>query len=201
MAPPPYHFNTKQLLSQRHVFFKDWDSRERQVLQKTLLSFRSLFLFFSSRLLYNDNNVIGRWDPQNTRRIAFMAVEMWNDMGTMTCPTKCDCNDSRRCCFGMLRFSRHGVPKSDQRQGLPNFSGARIRAKGMNANSEDGIKKKLDLYIIVSYGTKFRNMAHNVQAKSEIRFEPTLGLACPSRQFYVQGVRLTKRTSEKEVTS
>ena len=49
----------------------------------------------------------------------------------------------------------------------------------------------IDMYIIVSYGTKISEVAHNVQSKVEYTLDKTVGLAVDSVNIYVQGVRVT----------
>jgi uncharacterized alkaline shock family protein YloU len=49
----------------------------------------------------------------------------------------------------------------------------------------------IDMFIIVSYGTKISEIAHNVQTKVKYTLGQTLGLAVDSVNIYVQGVRVT----------
>ncbi|MCY9016848.1 Asp23/Gls24 family envelope stress response protein [Priestia megaterium] len=49
----------------------------------------------------------------------------------------------------------------------------------------------IDMYIIVSYGTKISEIAHNVQTKVKYTLEQTVGLTVDSVNIYVQGVRVT----------
>lgn len=54
---------------------------------------------------------------------------------------------------------------------------------------EEGLH--IDMYIIVSYGTKISEVAHNVQSKVKYTLDQTLGLAVSSVNIFVQGVRVT----------
>lgn len=54
---------------------------------------------------------------------------------------------------------------------------------------EEGIH--IDMYIIVSYGTKISEVAHNVQSKVNYTLDQTLGLSASSVNIFVQGVRVT----------
>ena len=47
------------------------------------------------------------------------------------------------------------------------------------------------MYIIVSYGTKISEVAHNVQSKVKYTLEQTIGIAADTVNIYVQGVRVT----------
>lgn len=49
----------------------------------------------------------------------------------------------------------------------------------------------IDMYIIVSYGTKISEVAHNVQTKVKYALDQMLGLTVDSVNIYVQGVRVT----------
>jgi uncharacterized alkaline shock family protein YloU len=49
----------------------------------------------------------------------------------------------------------------------------------------------IDMFIIVSYGTKISEIAHNVQSKVKYTLEKTVGLAVDSVNIFVQGVRVT----------
>ena len=78
-------------------------------------------------------------------------------------------------------------------------------AAGMGGRSRDGRENlsrgvevrqenellHIDLYIIVSYGTKISEIAHNVQSKVKYTLEQTVGLTVDSVNIYVQGVRVT----------
>ncbi|WAA13647.1 Asp23/Gls24 family envelope stress response protein [Fervidibacillus halotolerans] len=49
----------------------------------------------------------------------------------------------------------------------------------------------IDLYIIVGYGTKISEVAHNVQHKVQYDLEQIIGLKPDSINIFVQGVRVT----------
>lgn len=48
----------------------------------------------------------------------------------------------------------------------------------------------IDMYIIVSYGTRISEVAHNVQTKVKYQLEQMLGLTVDSVNIYVQGVKV-----------
>ncbi|MFC5712191.1 Asp23/Gls24 family envelope stress response protein [Thalassorhabdus alkalitolerans] len=56
---------------------------------------------------------------------------------------------------------------------------------------EDEEDIHIDMYIIVSYGTKISEVAYNVQTKVKYQLEQMLGLTVDSVNVYVQGVRVT----------
>jgi len=49
----------------------------------------------------------------------------------------------------------------------------------------------IDMYIIVSYGTKISEVASNVQNKVKYTLDQTLGLSVDSVNIFVQGVKVT----------
>ncbi|GGE41853.1 hypothetical protein GCM10011391_20760 [Pullulanibacillus camelliae] len=49
----------------------------------------------------------------------------------------------------------------------------------------------IDMYIIVSYGTKISEIAHNVQTKVKYTLDQMLGVEVDAVNIFVQGVRLT----------
>jgi uncharacterized alkaline shock family protein YloU len=56
---------------------------------------------------------------------------------------------------------------------------------------QDEEEVHIDMYIIVSYGTKISEIAHNVQSKVKYTLDKTVGLAVDSVNIFVQGVRVT----------
>lgn len=62
-------------------------------------------------------------------------------------------------------------------------------AKGVVVRQEDeGVA--IDLYIIVSYGTKISEVCHNVQEKVKYNLKSMLGVTAHSVNVYVQGVKV-----------
>ncbi|TDQ42383.1 Asp23/Gls24 family envelope stress response protein [Aureibacillus halotolerans] len=54
-----------------------------------------------------------------------------------------------------------------------------------------GEEVHIDMYIVVSYGTKISEIAYNVQQKVRYTLNKTLGLQVDSVNIFVQGVRVT----------
>lgn len=54
----------------------------------------------------------------------------------------------------------------------------------------DGSSVELDLHIIVSYGTKISEVAHNVQQKVKYTLKEIVGIDVDLINIYVQGVRV-----------
>lgn len=62
-------------------------------------------------------------------------------------------------------------------------------SRGVIVRQEDD-SLHIDMYIIVSYGTKISEIAHNVQSQVKYTLSQTLGLAIDSVNVYVQSVRV-----------
>ncbi|MBS4207663.1 Asp23/Gls24 family envelope stress response protein [Bacillus sp. FJAT-50079] len=56
---------------------------------------------------------------------------------------------------------------------------------------QEGTSIHIDMYIIVSYGTKISEVAHNVQSKVKYTLEQTVGFSADTVNIYVQGVRVS----------
>jgi uncharacterized alkaline shock family protein YloU len=63
-------------------------------------------------------------------------------------------------------------------------------SKGVIVRQEED-EVNIDMYIIVSYGTKISEVAHNVQNKVKYTLDKMLGLSVDSVNIFVQGVTVT----------
>lgn len=63
--------------------------------------------------------------------------------------------------------------------------------KGIEVNTKDS-EVYIDMYIIVSYGTKISEVAHNVQQKVIYTLENVIGVNISHVNVIVQGVRVTE---------
>lgn len=89
-------------------------------------------------------------------------------------------------CYGIVGMaSKHQI-----RDGLTDILRKENFAKGVlvRQHSED---LHIDMYIVISYGTKVSEVAYQVQSKVKYTLNKTLGLAVKSVNIYVQGVRVT----------
>lgn len=91
--------------------------------------------------------------------------------------------------FGIVGMaSRHQI-----RDGLTDILRRENYTKGVIVRQEEeGIH--IDMYIIVSFGTKISEVAHNVQERVKYTLEKTLGITVESVNIYVQGVRVIKES-------
>ncbi|MFC0558649.1 Asp23/Gls24 family envelope stress response protein [Halalkalibacter alkalisediminis] len=89
-------------------------------------------------------------------------------------------------CYGIV-----GMASQKQlKDGLSDLLGKENFRRGVVIR-EDEEQIHIDMYIIVSYGTKISEVAYNVQTKVKYQLEQMLGLDVDSVNIFVQGVRVT----------
>lgn len=89
-------------------------------------------------------------------------------------------------CYGIVGMAS----KNQLKDGLTEILRKENFTRGVLVRNEDD-EVHIDMYIIVSYGTKISEVAHNVQTKVKYTLDQTVGLAVDSVNIYVQGVRVT----------
>ncbi|ARK31044.1 Asp23/Gls24 family envelope stress response protein [Halalkalibacter krulwichiae] len=89
-------------------------------------------------------------------------------------------------CYGIV-----GMASQKQlKDGLTDLLGKENFRRGVVIR-EDEEQIHIDMYIIVSYGTKISEVAYNVQTKVKYQLEQMLGLDVDSVNIFVQGVRVS----------
>ncbi|WP_062105113.1 Asp23/Gls24 family envelope stress response protein [Bacillus niameyensis] len=89
-------------------------------------------------------------------------------------------------CYGIVGMAS----KNQIKDGLTDILRRENFTRGIIVRKEDQTLH-IDMYIIVSYGTKISEVAHNVQSKVKYTLEQTIGIAADTVNIYVQGVRVT----------
>ncbi len=88
-------------------------------------------------------------------------------------------------CYGIVGMaSKHQI-----RDGLTDILRKENFAKGVVIRKQDD-DLHIDMYIIVSYGTKISEVAYQVQSKVKYTVDKTLGMSVKSVNIFVQGVRV-----------
>ncbi|KMY29501.1 MULTISPECIES: Asp23/Gls24 family envelope stress response protein [Lysinibacillus] len=88
-------------------------------------------------------------------------------------------------CYGIVGMaSKHQI-----RDGLTDILRKENFAKGVVIRKQDD-NLHIDMYIIVSYGTKISEVAYQVQSKVKYTVDKTLGMSVKSVNIFVQGVRV-----------
>lgn len=88
-------------------------------------------------------------------------------------------------CYGIVGMAS----KKQLRDGIAEILRRENFSKGVVVRQEVE-DVHIDMYIIVSYGTKISEVAHNVQSQVKYNLEKTLGLKIKSINIYIQGVRV-----------
>ena len=90
-------------------------------------------------------------------------------------------------CYGIVGMAS----KSQIKDGLTDILGGKISLAVSSFAKKRELSLHIDMYIIVSYGTKISEVAHNVQSKVKYTLEKTIGISADTVNIYVQGVRVT----------
>ncbi|MFP3508227.1 Asp23/Gls24 family envelope stress response protein [Peribacillus simplex] len=89
-------------------------------------------------------------------------------------------------CYGIIGMAS----KKQFKDGIAEILRKENFTKGVIVRQEEE-EVHIDMFIIVSYGTKISEVAHNVQSKVKYTLNKTVGLAVESVNIFVQGVRVT----------
>lgn len=89
-------------------------------------------------------------------------------------------------CYGIVGMAS----KNQIRDGLTEILRRDNFSRGVVIRQEEGAFH-IDMYIIVSYGTKISEVAFNVQSKVKYTLKKTIGLSADTVNIYVHGVRVT----------
>lgn len=90
-------------------------------------------------------------------------------------------------CYGLVGMSS----RKQLKDGIAELLGRDNLSRGVEVRqNQDGLY--IDLYIIVSYGTKISEVAHNVQNRVKYVLADIVGLNVTDVNIFVQGVRVNK---------
>ncbi|TWT07482.1 Asp23/Gls24 family envelope stress response protein [Planococcus sp. CPCC 101016] len=89
-------------------------------------------------------------------------------------------------CYGIVGMAT----KHQIRDGLTDILRKENFAKGVLVRQEDE-DLVVDMYVIISYGTKISEVAYQVQSKVKYTINKTLGMSVKAVNIFVQGVRVT----------
>jgi uncharacterized alkaline shock family protein YloU len=88
-------------------------------------------------------------------------------------------------CYGLVGMASRSALKD----GITELLGRENLSKGIEVRTEQE-EVVIDMYIIVGYGTKISEVAHNVQSKVKYTLDQMIGLQVNRVNIFVQGVRL-----------
>lgn len=89
-------------------------------------------------------------------------------------------------CYGIVGMAS----KNQIKDGLSEMLRKENFSRGVLVRQEED-NLHIDMFIIVSYGTKISEVAHNVQSQVKYTLNKTVGLSVDSVNIYIQGVRVT----------
>ncbi len=89
-------------------------------------------------------------------------------------------------CYGIVGMAS----KNQIRDGLTEILRKENFSRGVVIRQEED-ELHIDMYIIVSYGTKISEVAFNVQSKVKYTLQKTIGMSADTVNIYVQGVRVS----------
>jgi len=90
-------------------------------------------------------------------------------------------------CYGIVGMAS----KNQIKDGIAEILKKDNYARGVVVRQKQN-RLDIDMYIIVSYGTKISEVAHNVQSQVKYMLTQALGLEIDSVNIYIQGVRVAK---------
>jgi uncharacterized alkaline shock family protein YloU len=120
---------------------------------------------------------------------AFMSIELKTNFGQIDISNEVIATIAGGAavdCYGIVGMAS----KHQLKDGLTEILRRENFTRGVIVRQEND-EVHIDMYIIVSYGTKISEIAHNVQSKVKYTLDKTVGLAVDSVNIYVQGVRVT----------
>ena len=90
-------------------------------------------------------------------------------------------------CYGLVGMAS----RKQLKDGIAELLGRENLSRGVEVRRENG-RLEIDLYIIVSYGTKISVVANNVQTKVKYVLNDVVGLQVDDVNIFVQGVRVAR---------
>lgn len=91
-------------------------------------------------------------------------------------------------CYGLVGMAS----RKQLKDGIAELLGRDNLSRGVVVRREEDGLLHIDLYIIVSYGTKISEVAHNIQTKVKYVLNEIVGLEVDRVHVIVQGVRVAE---------
>lgn len=119
-----------------------------------------------------------------------LTIELTNQLGRITVS-----NDVVATIAGISAMEVFGLvgmaSRKQLKDGIAELLGRENLSRGIEVRTENE-EVVIDMYIIVSYGTKISEVAHNVQQKVIYTLENNMGVKVSHVNVIVQGVRVTQ---------
>ncbi|TVY08753.1 Asp23/Gls24 family envelope stress response protein [Paenibacillus cremeus] len=91
-------------------------------------------------------------------------------------------------CYGLVGMAS----RNQLKDGIAELLRRDNLSRGVEVHRDEQGVLTIDLYIVVSYGTKISVVAHNVQSKVKYMLKDVAGLQVDTVNIFVQGVRVTQ---------
>jgi len=91
-------------------------------------------------------------------------------------------------CYGLVGMAS----RKQLKDGITELLGRENLSRGVEIRRTENGEVQIDLYIIVSYGTKISEVAHNVQSRVKYVLNDVVGLHVDAVNIFVQGVRVSR---------
>ncbi|WP_281887773.1 Asp23/Gls24 family envelope stress response protein [Paenibacillus sp. YYML68] len=91
-------------------------------------------------------------------------------------------------CYGLVGMAS----RNQLKDGIAELLRKENLSRGIEIHRDENGILAIDLYIVVSYGTKISVVAHNVQTKVKYVLREVAGLQVETVNIFVQGVRIAQ---------
>jgi Uncharacterized protein conserved in bacteria len=98
-------------------------------------------------------------------------------------------------CYGIVGMAS----KNQLKDGFAELLKKENFSRGVIVDFDDEDNLLIDMYIIVSYGTRISEVAYQVQNKVKETLDETLGIEAAAINIFVQGVRLTGTEETEDI--
>ncbi|TFB23252.1 Asp23/Gls24 family envelope stress response protein [Filobacillus milosensis] len=118
-----------------------------------------------------------------------MSIEVRNEYGTVSISKEVITTIAGGAaveCYGIVGMAS----RKQIKDGLSEILGKENFSKGVVVKNEDD-SIDIDMYIIVGYGTKVSEVAHNIQNQVKYSLKKMIGLDVNTVNIYIHGVRVT----------
>ena len=119
-----------------------------------------------------------------------MPIQIENEWGKIYVSNECVAvlaGQAALDCYGLVGMAS----RKQLKDGISELLGRENLSRGVEVRTEpDGLH--IELHIIVSYGTKISEVAHNVQSKVKYVLNDIVGLKADFVDIVVQGVRIAR---------
>lgn len=89
-----------------------------------------------------------------------------------------------------------GMASKNIKDGLFELLAPNIGHRGVDVHARGG-QITIDLYVIIEYGIRISEVAHNIMSSVKFRVEKALGMPVAQVNVHVQGLRVSKEESRK----